>query len=123
MSVETHSGKGDASQSETYLAKPPGDCCLEGTIHKGEPRGSFATIANVETYIATPKEGAGNGHVVLYFSDVWGFFVNNFLLMDGFADAGYTVLGLDYFRGVRSSPNPYYQLILIIHPPGTHLEA
>ena len=27
-----------------------------------------------------------------------GVFKNGLLIMDGFADAGYTVLGLDYFR-------------------------
>lgn len=37
---------------------------------------------------------------VRYFPDVWGFFKNGFLVMDGFADAGYLTLGLDYFRGV-----------------------
>ena len=26
---------------------------------------------------------------------------NGFLIMDGFADAGFLTLGLDYFRGVR----------------------
>lgn len=36
---------------------------------------------------------------LLYFPDVWGFFNNGFLVMDAFAQAGYLVLGLDYFRG------------------------
>jgi hypothetical protein len=39
----------------------------------------------------------------LYFPDVFGFFPNGLLVMDGFADAGYTVLGLDYFRGVSGT--------------------
>lgn len=39
---------------------------------------------------------------MLYFPDVWGFFNNGFLIMDGFADAGFLTLGLDYFRGVRT---------------------
>lgn len=38
--------------------------------------------------------------VLLYFPDVWGIFTNGNLVMDAFADAGYTVLGIDYFRGV-----------------------
>jgi dienelactone hydrolase len=102
MSGEVQSKDDGADKSGTYLAKPPGECCLEGTIHQGEPRGSFTTIADVETYIAAPKDGNGNGHIILYFSDIWGFYINNFLLMDAFADAGYTVLGLDFFQGVRS---------------------
>lgn len=85
-----------------YLAKPSGECCLKGTIHKGESRGTWETIADVETYISIPPEGKANGNVLLYFPDVWGMFPNGLLVMDAFADAGYTVLGLDYFRGVRT---------------------
>ncbi|CZR63622.1 related to dienelactone hydrolase [Phialocephala subalpina] len=84
---------------DTYLAKPSGACCLKGTIHQGDPKGSYATIAEVETYIATPPQGKENGHILLYFPDVWGLFNNGLLIMDGFAAAGYLVLGLDYFRG------------------------
>lgn len=87
---------------EEYLAKPSGQCCLKGTIHKGESRGTWETIAGVETYISQPPQGKANGHVLLYFPDVWGMFPNGLLIMDAFADAGYQVLGLDYFRGVCS---------------------
>ncbi|KAF2735117.1 alpha/beta-hydrolase [Polyplosphaeria fusca] len=83
----------------SYLAKPSGVCCLEGNIHSGNPRGSFETIADVETYICKPPDGQANGHILLYFPDVWGMFPNGLLIMDGFADAGYLVLGIDYFRG------------------------
>ncbi|KAF9630221.1 hypothetical protein BFW01_g402 [Lasiodiplodia theobromae] len=86
--------------SNEYLAKPSGACCLEGTLHNGEPRGTFTQIADVETYVATPPPGKSNGNIVLYFPDVWGMFPNGLLVMDGFADAGYLTLGLDYFRGV-----------------------
>jgi hypothetical protein len=88
--------------SDNYLAKPSGACCLKGTIHKGESRGRWETITGVETYITTPPPGKSNGHVLLYFPDVWGMFPNGLLVMDAFADAGFTVLGLDYFRGVRT---------------------
>ncbi|KAL5399297.1 hypothetical protein PMIN04_001944 [Paraphaeosphaeria minitans] len=82
-----------------YLAKPSGACCLKGTIHEGDPRGTWETIADVETYISVPPKSKANGHVLLYFPDVWGMFPNGLLVMDAFADAGYIVLGLDYFRG------------------------
>lgn len=85
-----------------YLAKPSGECCLKGTIHEGEVRGSWEVIADVETYVSKPPTDKANGHIVLYFPDVWGMFVNGLLVMDAFADAGYLVLGLDYFRGVRT---------------------
>ncbi|KAF4908661.1 Hydrolase tropI [Colletotrichum viniferum] len=82
-----------------YLAKPSGECCLKGTIHEGEARGSWEVIADVETYVSKPPTDKANGHIVLYFPDVWGMFVKGLLVMDAFADAGYLVLGLDYFRG------------------------
>ncbi|PVH97436.1 alpha/beta-hydrolase [Periconia macrospinosa] len=85
---------------ETYLAKPSGACCLKGTIHEGESRGTWETIADVDTYISVPPPGVkSNGKVLLYFPDVWGMFPNGLLVMDAFADCGYTVLGLDHFRG------------------------
>ncbi|KAK5047269.1 hypothetical protein LTR84_006791 [Exophiala bonariae] len=84
---------------DDYLAKPSGECCLKGSIHEGEGRGRFETVSGMNTYITSPKEGTANGNIVLYFPDVWGFFPNGFLIMDGFADAGYQVLGPDYFRG------------------------
>ncbi|KAF2998817.1 hypothetical protein E8E13_001888 [Curvularia kusanoi] len=86
-------------KSDDFLAKPSGACCLKGTIHKGESRGTWDTIAGVETYITTPPPRKANGHVLLYFPDVWGMFPNGLLVMDAFADAGFHVLGLDYFRG------------------------
>ncbi|KAH6954606.1 hypothetical protein DER45DRAFT_586028 [Fusarium avenaceum] len=85
--------------SEKYLAKPSGACCLKGTIHEGESKGTWETIAEVKTYISRPPEGKANGNILLYFPDVWGMFPNGLLVMDAFADAGYLVLGLDYFRG------------------------
>ncbi|KAI8226750.1 hypothetical protein K4K54_003601 [Colletotrichum sp. SAR 10_86] len=54
-----------------YLANPSGECCLKGTIHEGEARGSWEVIADVETYVSKPPTDKANGHVVLYFPDVW----------------------------------------------------
>ncbi|MAD83204.1 MAG: hypothetical protein CL912_09575 [Deltaproteobacteria bacterium] len=91
----------EPEKEDAYLAKPSGMCCLKGSLHEGTPRGEMVTIAGVETYtVAPPKENA-NGHILLYFPDVWGLFNNGLLIMDGFADDGFLVLGLDYFRGVR----------------------
>lgn len=85
---------------KSFLAQPPSACCLTGHLHTGEPRGTTEKIADLDTYITRPPPGTkANGHVILYFPDVWGFFKNGFLVMDSFADAGYTVAGVDYFRG------------------------
>ncbi|KAH8655402.1 hypothetical protein BX600DRAFT_385175 [Xylariales sp. PMI_506] len=86
-------------ESAEYIAKPSGPCCLNGTIHKGDPRGAWEVLADVETYIAIPPTSKANGNILLYFPDVWGLFTNGLLVMDAFADAGYLTLGLDYFRG------------------------
>jgi hypothetical protein len=89
-------------QSITWLAQPSGPCCLKGTLHDGISRGRFVMVAGVETYIVEPKKTNANGHILLYFPDVWGMFPNGLLVMDAFADSGYLVLGLDYFRDVHS---------------------
>jgi hypothetical protein len=89
-------------QSITWLAQPSGPCCLKGTLHDGISRGRFVMVAGVETYIVEPKKTNANDHILLYFPDVWGMFPNGLLVMDAFADSGYLVLGLDYFRDVRS---------------------
>lgn len=109
------------SQDE-YLARPSGECCLKGSIHEGEARGRFETVAGMNTYISTPKNGNTNGHIILYFPDVWGFFLNGFLIMDGFADAGYQVLGPDYFRGVSHSQRLFPDIEILMEI-GSCLEA
>ncbi|KAJ5444537.1 uncharacterized protein N7458_008409 [Penicillium daleae] len=89
----------DTARSTRWLAQPSGPCCLKGTLHDGTSRGHFEAVAGVETYISRPKADYANGHILFYFPDVWGMFPNGLLVMDAFADAGYLVLGLDYFRG------------------------
>jgi len=92
----------DGAKSDKEIAKPSGACCLKGQLHDGEPRGTIVgKIADMDTYVVEPPKGKANGHILLYYPDVWGFFNNGFLVMDGFADAGYLTIGLDYFRGVR----------------------
>lgn len=75
--------------NDATIAKPSDVCCLKGTLHEGKPRGKTTTVADVETYVVEPPQGKANGHILLYYPDVWGFFQNGFLIMDGFADAGY----------------------------------
>ncbi|CAK7205815.1 hypothetical protein SEUCBS139899_008594 [Sporothrix eucalyptigena] len=85
---------------DKYLAQPPSLCCFLGYIHSGEPKGAEEELAGVQTYVARPPEGVKhNGHIVLYYPDVWGLSNNAKLLMDGFAAGGYIALGIDYFRG------------------------
>ena len=109
-----------------YLAKPIGKCCREGTIHRGDARGSWEVISGVETYISKPPEGRANGHVLLYFPDAWGLFPNALLVMDAFADAGFLTLGLDYFRGVRlftTGSGRFFCCFCFLISTGSYLEA
>lgn len=55
--------------TDKEIAKPSGACCLEGTIHEGEPKGTTTTIADVETYVSQPDQEKDNGHVVRAQSD------------------------------------------------------
>lgn len=85
--------------AQEYLAQPPRPCCVTGHIHTGAPRGRIEPIISIPTYVATPVHP--NGHIVLYFPDVWGISNNASLLADTFADAGYLTFIMDYFLGVR----------------------
>lgn len=86
--------------SDKTIAYPSSGCCLRGTIHEGEAKGRIEKILDVETYIGEPSTGKSNGNIVLFFPDVFGHWINNHLLVDAFAAAGYLTLAPDYFRGV-----------------------
>ena len=52
--------------SDKVIAKPSDVCCLKGTLHEGEPRGTTTTIADVETYIVESPKDKANGNILLY---------------------------------------------------------
>lgn len=37
-----------ATSNQDYLAKPPGDCCIAGSLHDGEPRGAYETVEGID---------------------------------------------------------------------------
>ena len=55
------------------------------------------------SYISYPPKEKANGHILLYYPDVFGFFTNGLLVCDSFAEAGYLTIGIDYFKGVSGS--------------------
>ena len=83
-----------STQSESpVLAGPPGDCCLKGVKHFGNPSGEIITIAGVQTYISHPppaKDGSQDKKkIILFLADVYGpFFINAQLLQDYYASQG-----------------------------------
>ena len=115
------------STESPVLAGPPGDCCVRGVKHSGEPVGKTITIAGVQTYISEPPAKAVSSQdkkkVFLYLADVFGpFYINAQLLQDYYASGGssqtlirffsvgvlfshpffilgFIVLGIDYFLG------------------------
>ena len=55
----------NVATSDKVIAKPSDVCCLKGTLHDGEPRGSTTTFAGVETYVVEPPKDKANGHIIL----------------------------------------------------------
>ena len=77
------------------LAGPPGDCCVKGIKHSGEPKGETITVAGVQTYISKPpaKESSQDKKIILYLADVYGpLFINAKLLQDYYASYGLSQL-------------------------------
>ncbi|KAG1804472.1 hypothetical protein EV424DRAFT_1474460 [Suillus variegatus] len=90
------------------LAGPLTDHCFTSVAHSGTPKGESITIAGVPTYLSAPQASAASAveTVILYFSDVFGpFYINAQLVQDYFlvcvliGEAGFTVVGIDYFFG------------------------
>lgn len=72
------------------LASGPGDCCVKGFKHTGNPTGAITTLAGVNTYVSEPIESAPRSKkVIIFFSDIYSsVFLNNQLLQDYFAGQG-----------------------------------
>jgi len=78
---------------------PPGQCCLVGVKHEGTATGSMNSIANYESYVATPKNGS-NGNGIIILTDVMGHVaLNAQLIADQLAANGYLVVMPDLFNG------------------------
>ncbi|PYH76349.1 alpha/beta-hydrolase [Aspergillus uvarum CBS 121591] len=73
-------------------------CCITGTLHEGEPKGTIQDIENISTYITHPPTDTKKA--ILLLTDVIGHrFVNAQLIADQFAAAGYAVIMPDLFAG------------------------
>lgn len=84
------------SNTSPVLAGPPGDCCVQGVKHFGDPVGKVIKIADIETYVSEPPtDTTGPKKVILFFADVFGpFYVNAQLLQDYFASNGMHILSI-----------------------------
>jgi len=86
--------------AQYYLAKPPGSCCLQAVKHTGTPTGNTFSFGGIPCYVTGPTAKEEVTKVIFHFCDVYGtWYLNNKLVSDFFAQAGYTVIAPDYFSG------------------------
>ncbi|PVI02965.1 hypothetical protein DM02DRAFT_612606 [Periconia macrospinosa] len=73
--------------------------CITGTIHSGQPSGTYSTTHTLKTYI-TGNPATARALVILY-TDIFGLALpNNLLLADGIATQGnFLVYVPDFFQG------------------------
>jgi len=82
----------------------PNSACSCGVVnvdvaHEGTPTGKMTNANGVDMYIAYPANKKTD-NAILYLTDIFGVqLVQNKLLADSFAKAGYLVVEPDYFRG------------------------
>ncbi|KAK1221903.1 hypothetical protein PQX77_015283 [Marasmius sp. AFHP31] len=81
---------------DPHLHSPDSFQVLEGT-----PVGEIVKIGGVDTYVTLPKGPvASSDRAVVYLTDIFGLaLVNNKLLADQFAEAGFAVYAPDYLNG------------------------
>jgi dienelactone hydrolase len=74
--------------------------CVKGVTHEGTPKGTWAKIGGVESYVATPSGEYPKDKVILFLADVFGPQLPNArLLADDFAANGLKTIIPDYLNG------------------------
>ncbi|KAL0477860.1 hypothetical protein AKO1_013673 [Acrasis kona] len=81
------------------FARPPiKKCCVVGTTIEGDKKGSMTHINGVDAYISMPKNKSERA--VVFLSDAFGLeLINNYIICDKFAEAGYITIMPDLFNG------------------------
>lgn len=101
------------SQNEGF-----GQCCAEGYVWSGTPKGSMITIGGLPTYVASPPEVKKPESAVLFIHDALSIdLVNNRLLCDAFAaGVGCKVYMPDFFQGDRAIKQDQMEDLLFNKP-------
>lgn len=98
-------------------SKPPAACCSTGHAHNGTPTGTLIQIPDttISAYLATPSSSSTQlkEKGILFIPDILGLHINNKLLADRFASAGYLTLLVDIFNG---DPYPLNKPFAILSP-------
>ncbi|KAA8917254.1 hypothetical protein TRICI_000592 [Trichomonascus ciferrii] len=80
------------------------NCCSQGFKYTGEASGTMKTYGGYECYVSGPD---ASDKVVLLITDIFGHsFINNQLLADEFAKAGYLTVVPDLFQKDPAPLNP-----------------
>jgi dienelactone hydrolase len=76
--------------------------CFNGSVHTSShtPAGTVTTLHNLPCYIAAPTSSSPPKGIIIFIPDVFGWeLINNRLLADSYASAGYKVLLPDFHNG------------------------
>jgi dienelactone hydrolase len=77
--------------------------CFRGGVSASEPTGKETTLHGLPTYVAEPEAGVTPKGLIVVITDAFGWeFVNNRVLSDRYAKAGYLVYCPDFMNGKLS---------------------
>lgn len=80
------------------------NCCSQGFKYTGDAVGKMKTFGGYECYVSGPET---SDKIVFFITDIFGHsFINNKLLADEFAKAGYLVVVPDLFENDPAPLNP-----------------
>ncbi|TLS22465.1 uncharacterized protein PpBr36_09903, partial [Pyricularia pennisetigena] len=80
-----------------YSPNPPICAASKAPSTPARRRGRSSRLRASTRKSRDPPPEKANGHVLLYFTDAFGFHTKSFLMMNAFAKCGYLTPGVDYF--------------------------
>lgn len=92
-------------------------CCISGTTHDGSPAGSIKDMHGLKTYYTDGPNTDAKGPVIVFIPDAFGIaFMNNKLLVDNIASAGYRVRMPDFMAGYVCSTAALESMAIATNP-------
>ncbi|KAI9759536.1 MAG: hypothetical protein M4579_002295 [Chaenotheca gracillima] len=80
--------------------------CFKGVLNEGTPKGTIKKVYGVDTYVASPPNGARPTGVIVIIPDAFGWDLNNNrILADNYAEMGGFLVHLpDFMNGKSADP-------------------